>query len=284
MKKFSGLGRGLGALIPQKPSAPAPLAASSVTEREGAFEIRVDDIMANPEQPRLVFSHGEIEDLMNSIKEHGILQPLVVTKRAGGGYELIAGERRFRASKMLGLESVPVVVRTADTHDKLLLALVENVQREDLNPLEEARAYDRLMAEFGMTQEDVARRVGKARSTVANTVRLLDLPQEIRDAISAGAVPAGSARAILSLGDDKSRLAFFRKMLAGRMSARDVERGVRQIAGGGRRDPAMLAAEERLRAVVGAKVEIKNRNGKGSIVVAFGSEEDLEEIMRRLGA
>lgn len=294
-KKFSGLGRGLGALIPQKPITAASASAMSAaatavgsgdeatSSNVGIFTVRVSEIVANPEQPRAVFKHQELEDLMNSIKEHGILQPLTVSPRQGGGYELIAGERRFRASKMLGLERVPVVVRDADQHDKLVLALIENIQREDLNPLEEARAYERLISEFEMTQEDVSKSVGKARSTVANTLRLLALPEEVRDAIAAGIIPAGSARAMLSLPDTESQLAFFRKLVAGNFSTRDVEAGVRRAVGREtKKDPATLGAEEQLRVALGTRVEIKKHAGKGTFVVSFFSDEEYDELLRKL--
>jgi ParB family chromosome partitioning protein len=297
-KKFSGLGRGLGALIPQKPAAaPQPQAAASAvatavasgTESDGragapnVLQVRVAEIVANPEQPRAVFRHQELEDLMNSIREHGILQPLTVTRRPDGGYELIAGERRFRSAKMLGMETVPVLVREADLQDKLVLALIENIQREDLNPLEEARAYGRLLGEFGLTQEVVAKQVGKARSTVANIVRLLDLPKEVQEAIGAGIVPAGSARAMLSLPDAESQLAFFRKLVADRMTSREAEAGVRRAVGRTtRKDPAVLAIEEQLRNALGARVEIKKRNGKGAVTICFYSDEEYADIVRML--
>jgi ParB family transcriptional regulator, chromosome partitioning protein len=303
-KKFSGLGRGLSALIPQKKDAPVggsvpsprvmaaltPVSADSRSDepktdrRDGRpFEIPLAAIVANPEQPRAQFRHQELEDLMNSIKEHGIIQPLTVSRLPGGGYELIAGERRFRAAKMLGLATVPVTVRsTDDSTNKLVLALIENIQREDLNALEEARAYGRLISEFGLTQDMVAKQVGKARSTVANTVRLLDLPREVQDAIAAGVVSAGSARAMLSLPDTASQLKFFRKLIAGKMSTRDAEAGVRSAGGQTRKDPAVLGDEETLRRTLGTKVEIKKRNGQGSIVISFYSDEEYGEVLGRL--
>lgn len=291
-KKLSGLGRGLGALIPQKPMVTAgvqPDAATPVQSSDagvrpsGTLNVPVSAIVANPEQPRAVFRHQELEDLMNSIREHGIIQPLTVTARPGGGYELIAGERRFRAAKMLGLATVPVTVRTAEVQEKLVLALIENIQREDLNPMEEARGYDRLVSEFGMTQEEVSKKVGKARSTVANVLRLLELPQEVREAIAAGIVPAGSARAMLALPDDESRLAFFRKLVAGGMSTREVEAGVRKATGtAAKKDPAIAGAEESLRNALGTRVEIKKRGGKGQIIVSFYSDEEYGNLLEKL--
>ncbi len=284
-KKFAGLGRGLGALIPQKPTAPPTSEArpvGAVASNVGVLHVPVSSIVANPEQPRAVFRHSELEDLMHSIREHGILQPITVSMVGPGRYEIIAGERRFRAAKMLGMPTVPVIVRAADSHHKLLLALIENIQREDLNPLEEARGYSRLAAEFGLTQDQISQKVGKARSTVANMMRLLDLPQEIQDAIAAGAVPAGSARAMLSLPDAESQIGFYRKLIAGRMSTRDVEAGVRSAGGRGKKDPAVLAAEEQLRNSLGTRVEIKKRNGKGAIVISFYADEEYEALVRKM--
>ncbi len=293
-KTSGGLGRGLGALIPQKPLAmgavmPMPSGDGSakveVAKPTGEpLYVSISDIIANTEQPRTVFEHQALEDLMNSIREHGIIQPLTVTKRPEGGYELIAGERRFRASKMLGLDTVPVTVRhTPDANNKLVLALIENIQRADLNPLEEARGYQRLIEEFGMTQDDVSKRVGKARSTVANTMRLLSLPQVIRDAISAGHVQAGSARAILALPDEASQIALFNKLLAGNLSTRDVEAGVRKSNGVEvKKDPALLGAEEQLRNALGTRVEVKKRGGKGTFTIAFYSDEEYGELLRKL--
>lgn len=286
MKKTSGLGRGLGSLIPAKPVAAPGAPTSTIAPAAprpdgGALRLPVGEILANPEQPRLTFRHHELEELTNSIREHGIIQPLIVTPRPAGGYELIAGERRLRAAKLLNLTHVPVIVRPAGAQEKLLLALIENVQREDLNPLEEARAYARLASEFGLTQEAIAQKVGKARSTVTNTLRLLELPEEIRQAIGADTLSAGSARAILALKDDRSRLAFFRKLMGKQVSTRQVEAGVRR-ASGRQGDPAVAAAEEQIRNRLGAKVEIKKRGGKGQIVVHFHSEEEYAALVAKL--
>ncbi len=286
VKKFTGLGRGLGALIPQKSANTSAVSNDTTTVaepqgHEGQLQIAIASIVANPEQPRTHFKHQELEDLMNSIKEHGILQPITVS-RADGGYEIIAGERRFRAAKMLGLATIPAVIRETDPQDKLVLALIENIQREDLNPLEEARAYGRLFSEFGLTQEAVAKQVGKARSTVANTVRLLELPNEVQEAIAAGIVPSGSARAMLALPDVESQLAFFRKLVAGNMTSREAEAGVRSAGGRSRKDPAVLADEEHLRNILGTRVEIKKRNEKGSVVISFFSDEEYRAVMAKL--
>jgi ParB family chromosome partitioning protein len=288
-KKTTGLGRGLGALIPQKPvvvgqeTKGVERIVEKTVDSGRPLRLPVGEVHANPQQPRTVFSHAELEDLMNSIKEHGILQPIVVTPRPEGGYEIVAGERRFRAAKMLGLDVVPAVVRETDNQrDKLVLALIENVQREDLNPLEEARAYDRLSQEFGYTQEVIAQSVGKARSTVANAMRLLDLPTEIQEALAAGAVAAGSARAILALPDANQQMALFRKLVAKRLTSRETERAARRAGASTRQDPFLAAAEEELRNALGTRVEIKRHGHEGSIVVSFYSDEEMQGLLSRL--
>lgn len=313
-KKNTGLGRGLGALIPQKnpadnesveekktvatpksktPSSEAvPIKLVEQKEESASVpvgvsvghvaEVPIADIVVNPSQPRIAFRHQELEDLMNSIREHGIIQPLAVTKR-DGGYELIAGERRFRASNMLGLKTVPVIVHETDDEGKLVLALIENIQRADLNPIEEAKGYERLVQEFDFTQEEVSKKVGKARSTVANTLRLLDLPIEIQDALSEGVIPAGSARAILSLKDKEAQLKFFKKLVTKQFSTRDVEEGVRKSKGGApKKDPAVSAMEEQIRTAFGAKVEIKKKGEKGTVMISFYSDEEYKELVTAL--
>jgi ParB family chromosome partitioning protein len=296
-KRPSGLGRGLGSLIPEHDSSalPAqqpkaqpigmPIAPDPSSAVRPVNEVPISRISANPDQPRVAFRHHELEDLTNSIREHGILQPLTVSPLDGGNYQLIAGERRLRAAKLAGLKTVPVIVRKTVVQERLVLALIENIQREDLNPVEEAAAYERLSGEFKMTQEDIAKKVGKARSTVANTMRLLELPSEIREAIAEGLVAAGTARAILSLKDDESRLAFFRKLLDKGMTTRQAEAGTRKIGGGGgrrRKDPALAAAEERIRNCLGTRIEIKKKGSKGSIVIGFYSEEEFSGLVERL--
>ena len=290
----------MGALIPQgnggvavaektrSRNVPSPKAATrdldggSVMIAESVSEILISEIVANPEQPRVSFGHQELEDLTQSIREHGILQPLAVSPKDDGGYEIIAGERRFRAAKMAGLAAVPVVVRKADGKDKLVLALIENIQREDLNPIEEARAYGRLTAEFGLTQEEVAKKVGKARSTVANILRLLDLPEEIRHAVESGVVSAGSARALIGLSDDDERMRLFRKLVTGKMTTREAEAGARSAAGKSRRDPSALAVEEDLRAKFGTKVSVTKKQGKGKIAMSFYSDEEFGVLVEKL--
>ena len=286
-----GLGRGLGSLIPSGPpptpfqngrtqeSAPPPDAVFT-----GVLHVGIDLVRPNPQQPREYFGHRDLDDLIASIKRHGILQPLVVTKTPDG-YELIAGERRLRAARMAGRSDVPVVVRSAEEQDKLELALVENIQRADLNPIEEARAYRKLIEDYDLTQEAVAERLGKSRPQVANTLRLLDLPEEVQSAVREGRIPVTAARALLSLESPEQQLAWWKKLTQGDMTVRDVERGVRTAKGlPARTDPNLAAAEEQLRAALGTKVEIHKRGPSGRIAIAFFSDEELDALVRRLSA
>lgn len=303
-KKNTGLGRGLGALIPQggdnstavkenKPKTqtkaankPKPSAvkeeSAKPAESSGVFEIRVNDIEANSDQPRTAFSHQGMEELSESIREHGVLQPLAVTPLPDGKYELIAGERRLRAAKLVGLETIPAFIRPTEGSDKLVLALIENIQREDLNPVEEARAYHRLRDEFGLTQEEISVQVGKARSTVANSIRLLDLPEDMLDAVATGAVNSGNARALLAITDPKARRKMFRRMLSGKMTVREAEADVQKASTRTKKDPQLLAMEEELREVYGTKILATSRNGRGKIVMEFYSKEEREELVRKL--
>lgn len=280
-----GLGRGLGSLIPSgPPSAPPapPDVAAPAAAPAGVLRVGIDDVRPNPQQPREHFAHRDLDDLIASIKRHGILQPLVVTKTPDG-YELIAGERRLRAARMAGLTEVPVIVRSAEEQDKLELALVENIQRADLNPIEEARAYRKLIDDYDLTQEIVAERLGKSRPQVANTLRLLDLPEEVQSAVREGRIPVTAARALLSLEGPEQQLAWWKKLTQGDMTVRDVERGVRAVKGlPARTDPNLAAAEEQLRAALGTKVDIHKRGPAGRIAIAFFSEEELEALVRRL--
>lgn len=287
MSTARGLGRGLGSLIPQGPASKevtTPIAAGAPTSVEiGSLRVPIGDIVPNPEQPREHFAHAELEDLIASIKVHGVLQPLVVTKKASGGYELISGERRLRASKIAGLSEVPVVVRTAQEQEKLELALIENIQRADLNPIEEARAYRRLMEEYDLTQEVVAERLGKSRPQVANTMRLLDLPENIQQAVRDGQIPASAARALVAVHDPKEQQRLLARLLKDDMTVRAVEEMVRARKGGSLlRDPNVAAAEEALRATLGTRVDIHKRGAAGKIAIAFFSEEELSGLIGKL--
>ena len=228
--KRRALGRGLGALIP---------AAEAVEEPADNTVVPLSAIQPNPLQPRQVFPDDGIEELAESIRQKGILQPLLV-RRANGGFQLIAGERRLRAAQRLGLQEVPVTVRDADDGELLEMALIENIQRENLNPLEEARAYRRLSDDFHLTQEEIAVRVGKDRSTVANTLRLLQLPGDIQRDIERGVLSAGHARALVSVGSEAEKLQLAREVVSRRLSVRQTERLAKsQVAMGARRAHAL---------------------------------------------
>lgn len=290
-QRQTGLGRGLGALIPPKPAPVQPMASNPeprVSESEEfsgqrILEAPIDKISRNPHQPRLTFDHADLEDLISSIREHGVLQPLIVTPVADGTYQLIAGERRLRASTIAGLKTVPVVVRDATELQKLELAIIENVQRSDLNPIEEAKAYQRLIDEFGMTQDDVGRKMGKSRPQVGNIIRLLQLPQEIQQALVEKKISSSNGRTLLSLPTDAERMELFHAMIAGNFTVRQTEErvGVRRLPRV--LDPNISAAEDRLRTKLHAKVSIKrNAKGVGEIRVHFGSDEELGSLLERL--
>ncbi len=295
------LGRGLGALIP---NFNAPPSQSSDGTRAGGApttqsgEVRVQSkenqvwyvpvslIRANAYQPRQRFDHADLEDLINSIKEHGVIQPLLLTELKDGNYELIAGERRLRAAKIAGLSTVPAIVKEVKGSQKLELALIENIQRQNLNPLEEAFAFERLIKEFGLTQEEVSRRVGKSRPYVANTLRLLNLPEEIKEAIMKGSLSVTAARAILGLENAKEQLKLYNQLMKEKNSVREVEDKVsaaRLKANlPGRRDPLVLDYEARLREALGTKVKITKTGGKGSIIIDYYSDEELARIIKKI--
>lgn len=280
MTPVRGLGKGLGALIP--------------STEGGVDEIDVDLIVPNPRQPREAIDDASVRGLSESIREHGVLQPLVVTRGDSEGvYQLVAGERRLRAARLAGLRRVPVVVREAGRGELLELALVENLQREDLSALEEAQAYRRLADEFDMTQEKIATRVGRSRTAVANSMRLLGLTPGIRDQLSAGTLSEGHARALLALRTDAARDEAMREVLKKGLNVRQTEELVRRwpdnprAAGrrqGARDDPDTRALETKLRESVGTKVELRrNAKGRGRVVLHFYSDEELESLLGRLG-
>lgn len=283
------LGKGLSSLIPQagirriirKETGPAGNGEQKV------WNIPLSEIAPNPEQPRKNFHPEELEELVDSIKKHGILQPLVVSERAEGGYELIVGERRFRAAQIAGLSAVPVLVRSATRQEKLELALIENIQRQNLNPLEEAFAYCRLLDEFNLKQEEVARQVGKGRSSVANIIRLLDLPEKLQIALVEGRLSVGQAKSLLSLKSEKEQLEVFASMQGEKMTVQDLNkfvasRGPAARKGLVRRDPNLLASEQLLEERLGTKVHIKERAGQGKIEIEFYSREEFKRLMGEL--
>jgi ParB family chromosome partitioning protein len=284
-----GLGRGLGALIPPTSggsvvSKREKKVVEALTEKGAFRECPISKIVANPEQPRRHFDHAALEDLVASIKEHGIVEPLIVTEKKDGTYELIAGERRLRAATIAGLATVPCVVRTATDQEKLELAIIENVQRHDLNAIEEAHAYDRLVNEFGLTQEAVAKRVGKSRSQVANTIRLLQLPEDIRQAVTDGKISASNARTLLALESVEERNRLFRDMQEGGFTVRQAEARVAHPRSRSKTyDPNIAALEDDLRSALRHRVRINlSGSGKGDIRISFENGEDLQDLTDKL--
>lgn len=281
------LGRGLKALIPESDSA------SGLPRK-----VPIDQIDPNPKQPRKNFDADAIDELASSIREHGVLEPVIVRPLAGR-YELVVGERRWRAARLAGLTEIPAIVRTLSDVEALELALIENIQREDLSPLEEAETYRRLMDEFHMTQEQVAKRVGKSRSTVANSLRLLDLDPELRDEIQRGALTAGHAKALLSVTSKAERLSLAQKVIDEGLSVRAIETLVAQkrdttkpksraTGGAGRdmsrrSDPFIADLTDRLQQSLGTKVRLVTQGQRGRIEIDYYSRDELERIVELLG-
>jgi ParB family chromosome partitioning protein len=276
--KRRALGRGLAALIPEPEGEATPGQAP-------VMAAPVEQLDPNPFQPRIAIDQERLAELAASIRASGIVQPILV-RRHGERYQIIAGERRWRAAQALGLASVPVTLREVPDEQLLELALVENVQREDLSPLEEAQAFQRLQAELGLTQEEIARRVGRDRTTIANTLRLLRLPRELRELVGRGALDAGHARALLALEATDDQLALGREAARKGLSVREVERRVALArsprSGRARKDPNTGAAEERLRRALGTRVEIGRRGKGGAIRVQFKSEAELQRLYELL--
>ena len=267
------LGKGLKALIP-------------VTDEKvgGAFEIAVEDVRPNRYQPRKIFNDLKLTELVNSIREKGVVQPIIVQK-SDSGYELIAGERRWRAAQKAGLNKIPAIIREVSSEESLELALIENIQRENLNPIEEARAYQRLSDEFYQTQEDIAKKIGKDRSTVANFLRLFKLPKEIQDSISNEELTMGHARALLSLASAKEQLSLKDRIVKRKMSVREVEsyvnrsRETKKESSKKRVDIFKDRLEGELQRFFGTEVRILKGRNKGKIEIIFYNDEDLERII-----
>lgn len=291
---------------PQSQPQPQPIPAVTAAkvfqqESESIFHIEVEKITPNPNQPRRNFDEAGLRDLAHSIREFGFLQPLVVSKieketptGVAVEYQLIAGERRLMAAKMLGLALVPAIIRSVDLErEKLELAVIENIQREDLNPIETARAFQRLQEEFRMTQREIAAKLGKSRETVANTVRLLDLPEYIQVAVQKGELSESHARLLLVIEDPNAQQHLFDDIVQNRLTTRDVKQRVEQF-GGARRGrppkseekplpPELKAIQDSLSINLGAPVAIHKGASNGKITITFYSEEELEGILRRLG-
>lgn len=315
MSQQFGLGRGLSSLIPNKQpdnnvqnddtsvvgttddssvvtpkeDVSIPVSAKkdeSIRGDKFVIEVDVNQIEANPMQPRHQFDEEKLDNLAASIKAHGIIQPLIVTKK-GNFYELIAGERRFQASKKIGLKKVPVIIREADELQKLELAIIENIQRHDLNPIEEGKAYQKLIDEYQMTQEEVASKMGKSRSLVANKTRLLSLPVEIQRGLIEGKISEGHAKAILSLVNPEKQRAMYELILANNLTVRQVEEkaqetSVRSHERKSKSDPEIKALENTLVEALGTKVKISKSGDKGKIVIEYYSQEDLDALLGKI--
>lgn len=278
MAKRSGLGRGLDALIPGGESGSGPQ----------VLQVDVERIIPNPRQPREHFDPQKLEELAESIREHGIIQPLVVTPAGDGTYILIAGERRLQAAKKAGLRRVPVIERATTDQQRLELALIENIQRDDLNPLEEAEAYQHLADEFGLSHEEIARRVGKSRTTVTNTLRLLSASRQVRQALLDGRISEGHARALLGLPTEAAQDAALQTVLRQRLSVRQTEELVRKWVGqrgsksSAGESPEIRALEERLEQALGTRVTLRHGRKGGALTIHYYSDEELEALLARL--
>jgi ParB family transcriptional regulator, chromosome partitioning protein len=289
------LGKGIGALIPSNPprreaaaredSSPSPPTGPVVQL------LPVGSITANPRQPRAQFDEASLAELSRSVAEQGVLQPILVRQMAPGRFELIAGERRLRAARLAGLGEVPVLVKEANDHQSLVLAIVENVQRADLSPLEEAQAYQSLIEEYDLTQDEVAKRVGKSRPAISNTLRLLQLPEEIRSEIAAGRLTAGHARALLALDQASAQTALAREVITRRLSVRDTEKAAANARQGHApsrtsSDPDVKRIETDLSRALGTKVTVhtarSGTDGKGHLAIEYYSNDDLARLVALL--
>ncbi len=275
------LGKGLGALIPD-------LSALDDKERKalGISEIELDKIIPNEYQPRKVFDDEKLKELAASIKEQGVIQPIIV-HRSGSGYQLIAGERRWRASRIAGLKTIPALIKEATKRELLEMALIENIQREDLNPLEAAEAYKRLQDEFKLTQDDLAKRVGKERSTVTNFLRLLNLPKEVKHELAIGSLSMGHAKALLSLERVRDQIQASVMIVKKGLSVREAEALTTRLKNPPKEKKARLghelkAVEEKLKKALGTKVSIASKSKGGRIVIEYYSNEELDRILEKI--
>ncbi|BAJ63425.1 MULTISPECIES: ParB/RepB/Spo0J family partition protein [Anaerolinea] len=279
MARKGGLGKGLGALIP----------GESPQSEGGVISLPIHQIKPNPRQPRTEINEAHLQELAESIREHGVLQPVLVTTEPGkDGYYLVAGERRLRAAQMAGLELIPAIIRSVSEQERLELALIENLQREDLSPLETAEAYQKLVEEFGLRHEDIAIRVGKSREAVSNTLRLLNLSAEVKKALQSGQISEGHARALLGLPHEAAQNALLKVILEQGLTVRQTEELVRKMSGERpqkRRkrglSPELQEYEEQLRSRFGTKVSIRHGQKGGAIVIYYFSEEEFDHLLHQ---
>jgi ParB family chromosome partitioning protein len=274
------LGRGLGEI----------LGSSRDVEAKSILEVETSKIVPNREQPRQDFNPEKMESLMDSIAKNGMLQPIIV-RSTESGYEIIAGERRWKAAMQLGLEKIPVIIKEVSDEKLLELAIIENIQREDLNPIERAKAYKKLMEDFHLTQEQAAAALGLERSTLANSIRLLELDESIQQEIAKGVLTAGHAKVLLSLQDKADRLKLAKRIMADDLSVRTTEeiagsygkKTVKKTKAPSSRPPHIRSFEDRLRRMLGTKVTIKEASGRGKIIIEFYSNDDFDRILDSIG-
>jgi ParB family chromosome partitioning protein len=291
-----GLGRGLDALLPSSRSAPPAPAAKPASEGSGAREVALELIDPNPYQTRMDVDDTAIEELANSIRATGVLQPVLLRPISNGRFQLMAGQRRWTASKRAGKQTIPAVVKQASDAQAMEITIVENLQREDLNPFEQAKAYERLSLEFGMTQEQMAQRTGKDRTSVANFLRILKLPAEIQDVVGKGYLSMGHAKALMTLLNEPQMLtSAFQLVGTQDLSVRGTEQLVHDMLYPNpdlrpprkrvmKTDPNVAAAEHELQSALGCKVAITDRGGRGRIVIEYANLEDFDRILEMLGA
>lgn len=307
MSNNFGLGRGLASLIPQK--KPLPEENEKTGENENVLadpprkmpeaqsgentpasgniqEVEIAKVFPNPHQPRMDFNPGKMQELAESIKQHGIIQPVVLTENAGQ-YEIIAGERRLQAAKLAGLSMIPAVVREANDQQKLELAIIENIQRHDLNPVEEARSYLKLTQEFGLKQEEVAFKVGKSRSSVANKLRLLGLPVEIQRALMEGKITEGHAKALLAIENPEKQRALYELIIKSHLTVRQVENKTKEISVKTHKrtinlDPEIKKIENDLMAKLGTRVKVSKSGPGGRIIIDYYSKEELDNLISKI--
>lgn len=302
MPQNYGLGRGLSSLIPKKNYSndvqkTASSQQSSGEEKKSSgfslkgksiIEVDINQIIPNPHQPRFHFNEEKLKELSDSIKEHGIIQPLVVTQN-GAKFELVAGERRFEAAKRSGILNVPVIIREAGEKEKLELAITENIQRHDLNPIEEAKAYKKLFEEFEMSQEEIAVKMGKSRSLIANKIRLLALPVEIQKALISGEITEGHAKAILALPNPEKQRALFELIKKNGLTVRQVEEKTKEVSVNSHKrtiniDPETKELENKLMGIFGTKVKLSKAGRGGRIIIEYYSKEELDGILGRISS
>jgi ParB family transcriptional regulator, chromosome partitioning protein len=314
MSQNFGLGRGLSSLIPPKRKTTFDEAPAKINEPQDNFnyfgaaqtkpdtvsqvqsvpaltknsvsEVELSKISENPHQPRMKFDETKLNELAESIKQHGVIQPIVLT-RDGEKYEIIAGERRFQASKLAGLSKIPAIVREASNQEKLELAIVENIQRHDLNPIEEAKSYKKLSEEFEMAQEEIAVKLGKSRSAVANKIRLLNLPVEIQKALIEGKITEGHAKLLLAIPNPEKQRAFYELIIKNNLTVRQTEDKTKDITVHTHKrslnvDPKIKDLENNLTGILGTKVKISKSGNGGKIVIEYYSEEELNNILGKI--